>query len=457
MDALAAKVEHTILENGFIKTGDRILVALSGGPDSVALLHLLNHFKPKYDLRLAAAHLDHAIRPKSADDMQFCKALCGRMGIRFHHKRLDIKRLAERSGLSVEEAGRHARYGYFDKLAGRFDYDRIATGHTLDDNVETVIMNMVRGSGLKGISGMPYKRGKIIRPLLDCTKDELQAFLKSRKIKYVKDPSNRSLRYARNRIRHRILPELQKLNPAVRDNLARLAAIVGEEVEFLSNLTVSTCDECLVESGNAKILLDLAKLGGYHESLRKKVIEEAFKRQSGSFASLTSETLKRVMQVLDGKSGGRAPLPDGFMIENSQGRVAIFKKTGMASGCPLVVPGVTMLPDDESRLDSRILDRSELPEFDESNQTAFLDFREMNALIARFWQNGDKIRPLGMKGYRLLSDIFIDRKIPEFDRNTIPLVVSGDKIAWIAGVMISDEFKITPRTEKVLKLKLCGR
>jgi len=455
MNDLPKKVEHTILEHGLIKAGDKILVALSGGPDSVALLHLLRLLAFKYSLRISAAHLDHSIRPNSYRDREFCRVLCRSLKIKLHSKRLDVVGIAGKRRLSVEEAGRDVRYAYLGRLADKLRYNRIATGHTLDDNVETVVMNLVRGSGLTGLAGIPYKRGQIIRPLLECSKAELESYLRSNKVAFVKDTSNRSLRYARNRVRLNIFPEMEKLNPAAKINIARMAKNVRDDVEFLSDLTVSAYNEALIETGKAKILLDLAKLQSYDKSLRKKVLEEAFKRQSGKKAGLTSESLARALDAVDGKSGGMAPLADGYCIQNSQGRIGIFHKTPGHGKTDLVIPGTTQLPDSLTCLDSRIVSKEEIRGFDRTNRTAYLDFQRLGDVAVRFWEKGDRIKPLGMEGHRLLSDIFIDNKVPEFERDSVPLVVSGDRIAWVAGIMVSDDFKILPSTEEVLKIELC--
>jgi tRNA(Ile)-lysidine synthase len=447
------KAEQAVIEHHLLKKGDRVLVALSGGPDSMALLYLLNALKDRFEIEIAAAHLDHAIRKVSAREREFCRQTCQTLKIQFYSKRVNIPSLARRRGLSLEEAGRETRYAYFESLAEKYGYTKIATGHTFDDTIETVLLNIARGCGLDGLVGIPRIRGRIIRPLLDLEKKELLKWLVARKIKYVRDRSNRSLIYARNRIRLRMLPELEKINPAARRNIARLSEIVSEELEYLSSRTVSAYMDALVESGKGKIALDLGKLVGYDKSLKKKVLNEAFKNLSGDTGNLSSRVISRALSIAEGESGKKAPLGRGFMIEKSQGRIAILKELSRPGRAKLRIPGRTEIPLHRGYIEARIIEKNEIENYDRNNLNVFLDLGEMKNIAVRFWRKGDKIKPLGMNGHRRLSDIFIDSKIPEYERGRIPLVFSGGELAWIVGIMISDDFKVADNTKKVLNLR----
>jgi tRNA(Ile)-lysidine synthase len=416
----------------------------------VALLCLFDKIKSKYNITLAAAHLDHGIRPASTKDRDFCRTFCRTLHIKLYSKRLDIPALAKRKGISLEEAGRQARYIYLESLADKYRYDKIATGHTLDDSVETVLFNLARGTGLSGLSGIPRQRGKIIRPLLDIEKQELLDWLRAAKMRYIRDTSNRSLSYSRNRIRLKILPEFEKINSASKQNIARFSEIVSEELAFIRPFAVSAYKDALLESGKGKIVLDLGKLVQYDKSLEKKVLIEAFNNLIGDKGNLSSQDLSRALSIIDGKSGGKAPLAQGIYIEKSQGRLAILKISSRPEKHKLLIPGTTNLPD--GRIEARVIIKTDMGELDRSNNNIYLDLEMMKKITVRFPHDGDRIKPLGMKGHRLLSDIFIDCKIPDFERATIPLVLSDNDIAWIVGVMISDDYKITANTKKVLNL-----
>ncbi len=456
MDNVVDRIAKTIDENRLLKRGDSVLVALSGGPDSVTLLYLLDRLKSKYRIKLAAAHLDHGIRPEAAEERAFCKNLCRKLKVKFHSKKVDIPELAKKTKSTVEETGRQVRYEYFHYLCERFGYDKIATGHSSDDSAETIIFNIARGSGLRGLSGIAPRRGNIIRPLIEIEKKEILKWLKSQKIAYVSDASNLSLEYARNRIRQKILPELEKLNRSARQNILRLAKNAAEEVEFIDSTVVSVFERAVLRAGKSKIVLDLGKLKDYDLSVKKKVAVEAYGRLSGRSYRPPSKTISRAEEVFGGRNGAKAPLGHDIWIEKSQNRICVFRKGISRKKVELAIPGTTRIPNSDLYFETKIMKRSRVKKLKTDPDVALLDNRKMKNVSIRFWENGDRIRPFGMGGSKLLSDIFTDRKISSFERPEIPLVTSDGNIAWVAGVMISDDFKVGLRTKEVLKIRLCG-
>lgn len=456
MDNVVDRIAKTIDENRLLKRGDSVLVALSGGPDSVALLHFLDRLKSKYRIALAVAHLDHGIRPEAAEERTFCQNLCRKLKIKLHSKRVDVLKLSKKERMTLEEAGRKARYEYFQYLCERFDYTKIATGHHSDDSVESILFNIARGSGLRGLSGIAPRRGNIIRPMIEIEKNEILEWLDDQKIAYVLDSSNLSMEYARNRIRRKILPELEKLNPSARQNILRLAKNAAEEIEFIDSTVVSVYEKALVKAGKSKIVLDLGVLKDYDLNVKKKVVSEAYGRLSGRFYRPPSKTISRAGEVFDGRNGAKAPLGLDIWIEKSQNRICVFRRGIRRKKFKLVIPGITKIPYSDLYFDSKPLKRSQVKKLKTDSHVALLDNAKMNDVSIGYWKNGDRIRPFGMSGKKLLSDIFIDRKISSFERKEIPLVTSGGKIAWIAGVMISDDFKVGRGTKEILKIKLCG-
>jgi tRNA(Ile)-lysidine synthase len=455
MDELMAKIERTIMNYKLMESGDRILIALSGGPDSIALTHILYFLKTKYNLHLAAAHLDHALRPYSNKDREFCRNLCKRIGIKLYSKRVNVASIAKREKCSIEVAGRKARYNYLEKLSEKYQFGKIATGHTLDDRVETIVFNLARGSGMAGLAGIPFKRGKIIRPFLEVEKSDLLKWIKESKIPYLSDITNKSLIFSRNRIRHKIIPELSRINPAVKQNITRMADLISADLEFITGLSVKAYNGALFRSSKSKIVLDLGKLVEYDKSLRKKVLNEAYKRLTDTTENLSSASLLRALNIIDGESGKIAQLAKGINIEKSIGYVALFKPEIQPGNISLMIPGRTDLVPGETYLEAAVLKLDDNANLKQGGHVANLDFNKMANINIRFWQSGDMIRPLGMHGHRLLSDIFIDCKIPEFERENIPLILSGEEIVWVAGILISDDFKVTDKTHEVLNLKIC--
>jgi tRNA(Ile)-lysidine synthase len=421
-------------------------------------LYLLKRLEGEYGLNLAAAHLDHGIRAASSKDREFCRELCRELKVRYYSRRVDIGRLAKKKKANIEETGRKERYAYFDSLGEKYGYKKIATGHTLDDNAETVLFNLIRGSGLRGLSGITPKRGKIIRPLVETRKTDLIKWLKENKIKYRIDPTNRSLKYSRNRIRKKILPRMEEINPDIVKSLSRFSRIVSEDVELIDKAGVLLYEKALIVAGKSKIVLDLRKLGRYDESLVKKVVVEAFFRLMKARKSPAFELLSRAGETISGKSGGKSPLGNGIWVEKSQNRVLISKiSEGPKGETILKVPGITEIEGYDRRLKAEILKKAEIGSLKTKPSVALLDNSRVNNPAVRFWKRGDRIRPLGMKGTRLLSDLFTDKKVPSFERGNIPLVVSEGKIAWIAGMTVSDEFKVKGNTAEVLRIELCAR
>jgi tRNA(Ile)-lysidine synthase len=450
---------RTVLEYRLLRKGDSVLAALSGGPDSVALLYLLYGLKDKFGLELAAAHLDHGIRAASAQDREFCRDMCRRLKIKFYSRRVNVAGLAKKEKTNIEETGRKARYDYFESVCARYGYIKIATGHTMDDNAETVLFSLVRGSGSRGLAGIRRKRGKIIRPLIEFRKSEIVNWLKSNKINYRIDPTNRSVKFARNRIRTRILPELAKINPRVAESIFRFSRIISEDIELIEKAGVLIYEKALLYDGKSKIVLDLRILSGYDKNLVKMAIAEAFYRLTGTRKSLSFKLLSRVNETIKGKSGARSPLGRGVWIEKSQNRVSLFKTaldSKIVRQFPLVVPGITKVEDSDLKLKSRVLKKGDVRSLKTQPSVALLDYNKIKKPTVRFWKTGDRMRPLGMKGRKLLSDLFIDRKIPTFERKRVPLVVSEGRIAWIAGVAIADDYKVEPSTEGILKIELCA-
>lgn len=452
------RVLKTIENHKLLKKGDSVLVALSGGPDSVALLYLLLNIRDKYNLKLVAAHLDHSIRAGSPKDKQFCHQLCKDLKVKFYSRRMDVEKLAKTKKMTVEEAGRKARYDYFQSISSKYGFSKIATGHTMDDNAETVLFNIIRGSGLKGLSGIPVKRENIIRPLIDIGKPELIKWLASKKIKFISDPTNRSLKYSRNRVRRKIIPECERINPEFVKSLARLSKNISEDIELIDSITVLAYNDALLSQGNSKIVLDLRKLEKYDTSLGKKAVSEAFFRLTGVRMSPSFELLSRANETINGRSGAKSPLGKGVWVEKSQGKISVFKKPGKryeSGTTPLLVPGTTKMPGMNWSMKTRLLKKREIKTLITKPFTALLDNKKVIGPMIRFWQDGDRIKPFGMKGTKLISDLFVDKKVPTFTRKEVPLVLSNDRVAWVGGVAISDDFKVGPSTKEVLRIELC--
>ncbi len=290
---------------------------------------------------------------------------------------------------------------------------------------------------------------------MEIAKEDLLKWLKDNGISFVVDATNLSMDYSRNRIRHKVIPELEKINPKVRESLTRLSKNVMEDVEIIGQMVSTAYKSAVLKTYKSKIVLDLGKLKTYHKSLVKKVVGEAFRRLNNTHGGPSSNAYSRIFRLIKSRSGAKFYLGGGTWIEKSQNKLSIFQPSSINTRLKLKIPGKTVIPEYELCMDTSIIEREKIKRLWTTSDIALLDNDRLKNISMRYWANGDKIKPLGMTGHKLLSDIFIDKKIPEFDRGNIPLIISGSKIAWIAGLMISDDFKVTSKTKNIMKIKLC--
>jgi len=453
---LVAKVEATIRNYRLLKSGDKILVSVSGGPDSVALLSLLlelrNHFK--WDLEVA--HVNHKLRGKESDkDLEFVKKLATKYGLEFNSTSVNTKKFANDKKLSLEDAARQIRYAFLEKTAQKIKADKIALGHTQNDQAETVLMRLFRGSGALGLSGIPIKRGKYVRPLLEVSREEILKYLKQNKLSYRIDKSNLTAQFLRNRIRTNILPWLKKeINPEIISTLNRTATILNEIEQYLDKETKKIFEK-LTQPGKNKILINRQKFSNLENIFKKNLVRYSWTKLTAEIYPLDFKQVERVLNLVEAKKvGKRVNLKSGYWAELNSKYLVIFKKQPKKYKILVKFPGEFRL--NGHNLKARIIERKKLPEKiqTKSENQAYLDWEKLKGTLnLRGYLPGDKFKPLGMKGNKKLSDFFTDSKIPRHQREETLLLTSKGKIAWIVGQRISDEFKITNKTKKVLALQ----
>lgn len=284
---LLERFESTNRRYALLKKGDSVVVGVSGGPDSLALLRLLSVLSRKYALRLHAAHLDHDLQKTSAKTAALVRKAAEGLGLTFYLKKVDIRKSASRHRESLEDAGRRERYRFFEETAKKMGANKIATAHTLDDQAETVLMRLLRGAGLRGLSGIPYKRAQgkreIVRPLLDCSKKDLLLFLKKERISFVDDKMNRDPEFLRNRVRHQLLPLLcREYNPQIKQALSSLRSICRDAQNYLRDRSEISFRHCLKSAGPKRVSLDVRRLKKLHPALRHETLAVAVLRLKGS-------------------------------------------------------------------------------------------------------------------------------------------------------------------------------
>ncbi len=440
-----------------INPGDRVVVAVSGGPDSVCLLDILYELRSDFSMELFAAHFDHGLRPDEDDaETLFVENLADSMGILFETGKAD-------SGMdacdgSLEEIARDARYSFLDKACKTFFAQKIATGHNLNDQSETVLMRLLRGSGTAGLAGIPPKRdGRIIRPLIDITRDEIMAYNDQLGLKYITDSSNSETHFLRNRIRLDLLPRLKDIQPKVVELLGQTAEIMRRDDAWMEAESREWFEKSAEIMENREVMIPLPLFDILPDAMKYRVIRHSLDTAGGTLRRISLQHIESVISLVSGnKSQSRVDLPNGLIVCRIYENLVFKKGEGRAVDVfsyPLDGPGTFYLESLDCTILLQELEKAELPNKYFSSWIAFLNVDQISyPLKIRNFQPGDRFIPFGMTGHKKLKDFFIDLKIPAVERAAIPILTNNDKPIWVCGYRIDDRYKVTPDTGRVLKV-----
>lgn len=456
MPDIILRVRRTILHYNMLSRGETVVAAVSGGVDSTVMLHALLKLKEEFSLNIIVAHLNHNLRGRESQrDFRFVKKLSGGLGLAFEGKTLAKGELD--AGLSLQEAAREKRYAFLREAAKAHGAKKIALGHNLDDQAETVLMRFLKGTSLSGLAGIPPVREGLIRPLIEVNRAEIELYAKEQGLKLVLDSSNLTDKYLRNKLRLRLIPLLKKeYNPNITGSLSRTASILSADDDFLEIEAQRAFDGARVKRWGGAVEFDRKKLTESHQALISRIFLIALRPFAvHDVSSLHVKSFHEL--VMGGRPNARVCLPEGVVILREYDRVFISAEpTQEALGfdMPLDVPGVTEIKGAGSLRASLL---RKLPAaFKDKKDTAFFDFGLIEAagpLRARRMRPGDRLVPLGMKGHKKLKDIFMDAKIPLALRRIIPVITAGEAVIWAAGVRQSEDFKVRGGAGKVLKLE----
>lgn len=462
---LMAAVRLYINRHRLLEPGMSVLVAVSGGADSVALLHLLKDLAPEYGWQLRVAHLNHGLRQEAAGDAAFVQKLAHRWGLPVLMGQARVGRLARARKLGVEEAGRLARYSFLRQAARSVGAERIALAHHAGDQVETILLNLIRGSGPAGLTGIKPRNGILVRPLLETSRAEIEGYCRAHGLSWHEDATNFSTAYTRNRIRHQLLPLLEReYNPGIRDALLRLREILLEENHLLDRLTREAAQEVLQGEPGKRISVSLSELWTRHPALRRRLLRLAAGRAGRGLGDLGYGHINSCLKLArDGSDGAELHLPRGLRVRKDYGRLIFTRKLPSVeeAGSPfkpvsLLIPGETALPELGVAIRAEVRDKAygEVPLPKDGDTACFdLDLVEL-PLKVRVRQPGDRITLFGLEGSKKLKKLFGDLKIPLNLRHRIPLVTGEREIYWVAGVRRSALAPVGPATRRVLWLKL---
>ncbi len=461
------------LEAAGLGDGALLVVAVSGGPDSLALLHALSRLRGRLRLRLHAAHLDHRLRgEESAEDARFVERACGDIGVPVTLDRTDVPAHRRSRGLSMEEAAREARYAFLSAVCEGHGADAVATGHTADDRAETVLMNIIRGAGLTGLRGIEPaaerifdgRRVRLVRPLLEVSGEETAGYCRALGLTPREDSSNRSTAILRNRVRLSLMPILEEYNPAVREALTRLSVSAARDLDYVER-QVDALWSGVAEEGDGYVAMDARALSETAAGPRYHLLRRAVLAVKGDLRDVAHSHLDAVAGLLAGPSGRSIDLPGGLRASAAYGELTIaapgvdrFFLPSLEGEWTLNVPGETLL--EGWRVTAEAVRDPPISIFPlgaggrGKSLRALLDPESLGLpLEVRGRRPGDRFQPLGMSGTKSLQDLFVDCRVPRAWRDRVPLLVSPRGIAWVVGVRVADWARVRPESAEALEVR----
>ncbi len=450
-------VKNTIEKHSLIKKGDAVLVALSGGADSVCMLHILCHLKDEFELKIAAAHLNHMIRGREADsDEAYAAELCTKLGIPFYAERVSIPELSKKEGISEELAGRKARYDFFERICNLYGYNKIATAHNRNDKAETVLMRVIRGTGIDGLCGIKHKRGDvIIRPILDILRSDIEKYCEENNLEYCTDSTNNETEYTRNRVRKELIPFIQeKFNPSVIEALCVLADNSTEDADFINGYAERLYNRINNPMPKKKpTIVDIKTLDMVDIGIQNRIIRIAAREVMGSDYSLERVHTDAVRSLFKKETGSSVSLPGGLVACVKYGWIEFKtqKEAEEDADTKEFLYSVEIgnaLPSGAPHIEFSVAENGYSPK---RNQM-ILDYDKLEGkrLTLRNRRMGDRMVFFKDGRTRKIKDYFIDKKIPIKERNEIPLLCADDEVVAIIGERVSEKFKISENTKRGL-------
>jgi tRNA(Ile)-lysidine synthase len=501
---LLRKVQKTIKKYEMLDRADRVLVAVSGGPDSAALLDVLFSLRDKYDLSLSVAHLNHMLRGKEAEeDVHFVKGLSKNLGLPFFPGKRNVLSFMKKTHLSPEQAGRKLRYDFLRGIAKREGMNKIALGQTADDQAETVLLALLRGSGLAGLSGIPPVRMfekpgiRIVRPLIETFRVEIEKYLEGKGITARLDASNLEPIYLRNKIRHELLPLIaSEYNPKIKLALVKLAGILQEDNRYLieetrklapqmlsnysGDVAAGQTPACAGAANNSKakgvadaninkyvkkVKINLRKFRAVPAALQQRLVREAVNKICGNMRPLSLIHWERIHELVEGgRTGSYIVLPDGVVVRKEYGDLLIMVEPARHKvselDYELEIPGKNYIPEIGLIVNAHLFGREDVSLLGGGKAACFDCDRIKFPLHIRFRKDGDRFSPLGMKGSKKLKDFFIDRKVPAGERDEVPLLLSNGEIIWVMDPgengwgRMGEKVKVSEKTTRVLHVEV---
>lgn len=456
------KVVQTINENSMFCVDDKVIIGVSGGPDSMCLLHVLNSMKDKLKINLVVAHVNHCLRGEEADkDHDYVKEFCNKLNIDFYAIRVDINKLSKDKGISSEMAGRVARYEFFENIKNKIGAQKIAIAHNANDQAETILMRIMRGTGISGLVGIkPIRNSIFVRPLINISREEIEDYCKKNNINPRIDMTNFQSIYARNKVRLELIPYIKEnFNKDIVMTLNRLSDTVRIDNDYLEYVSMKKYKLCCKEEKEKVIVYKRGFLE--HKAIVTRIIRRAVSYLTGSTYNFEKKHILDIINIQKHDTGTALDLPNNIKVYNNYGDIIIYlndkKDIQDVNEYELFIGKDNIIPTKTIKISLRVVDKSEKIKFGENNFIKYFDYDKIkDKIILRYRKKGDRFTPLGMSGSKKLKDIFINMKIEKSLRDKIPLICFNNEISWIVGYRVSNQFKVDENTKEILEIKFEG-
>lgn len=462
MSGLIEDVRKTVYKHNMITEGDKIIVGVSGGPDSLCLLHVLKELCGEYGCSLYAAHLNHKFRGEAADaDAEFVREICMEWGIPAFIEAFDVPAYIEETGLSPEEAGREIRYRLFDQVSEKVGGNKIAVAHNLNDHIETILMRFMRGSGIDGLKGIEAVRGNIIRPLLEIDRSRIEEYCSEKGLNPRIDKTNLESVYHRNKIRLELIPYIEKnFNPNIKMALSRFSGLIKDENDFLETETAEKF-QGIAELSCDRAAINVPKLTALHTALQRRIIRLCMEKLASTLNGFDFKHFEGVLELAEKSTGAAIILPHKLKAFRSYDEIVLVKdivKPDKKCYYKLKYDYDNSVETDNGCITIERKNTKDIGELRGQKDMIYIDpSRIKEGLVLRCREPGDMFAPIGMKGTKKLKEYLIDEKVPREKRDGLELIADGNEIVWIVGGRLSEKYKITDKTTDAVVIKYIRR
>ena len=430
------------------------MVAVSGGADSIVLLDILNTCRERMRLELHVAHLDHGLRPDSASDADLVVRFSRQCGLPYTRERLP----PGDSVVSSEDGARAVRYAFLDRTAAAVGARFVVLGHHADDQAETVLMRLLRGSGVSGLAGMASLRdGRYLRPLLSCRRGEIEAYALSRGLQFHTDRTNADIRHLRNRVRHRLLPQLRtQFNPRIVQTLCRSATVLGDEDRFLADCTEAALREVVAQRTGSVVHIARAAFEGLHLAVRRRILRHLITDLAGGSRS-SFQKIEEIVHAVSNGHSGCCHLCSNLWYQVTGDQLILRQGRNRSLNIDVAVPGGTVIDRLSLRLSATLTSAGDFASIKSglsARRAAFDADLTGPRLQLRTPRRGDRFQPLGMEGRKRVSEFLLDSGVPKILREDVLLLTSGEEVVWVAGLLPAHPFRVQPKTRKIMMVDL---